>query len=72
LRRWYEHGDQPEFYRSGPNSDAGDAVAWFGYFHAVSLKDTLAWSAGRYVPTMERTRVIETKRLADTPAFVVR
>jgi hypothetical protein len=55
---------------SGPNFDGGDAAAWFGFFHAVSVTDALAWSAGPYVPLLERTRVIESGRLADAMADV--
>jgi Transglutaminase-like superfamily len=71
LQRRYERGDQPEFAGSGPNFDAGnDPAAWFGYFHAVCVTDTLAWSASPYVPILERTTVIESERLADTAADV--
>jgi hypothetical protein len=74
LHRRYERGDRsqlPEFSGSGPNFDAGnDPVAWFGYFHAVGVTDALAWSAGPYVPIMERTTVVESQQLADTTADV--
>ena len=71
MQHRYERGDRPEFSGSGPNFDAGnDPAAWFGYFHAVSVTDTLAWSAGRYLPILERTRVIESVLLADTTADV--
>jgi hypothetical protein len=71
LHRRHERGDRPEFTGSGPNFDAGnDPAAWFGYFHAVSVTDTLAWSAGPYVPILERTTVLESERLADTTADV--
>ncbi len=68
LQRRYERGDQPEFSGSGPNFNAGDAAAWFGYFHAVGVKDALAWSAGPYGPILERASVLTFERLADTPA----
>ncbi len=70
LQRRYARGDQPEFSGSGPNFDAGDAAAWFGFFHAVSVTDTLAWSAGPYVPIRERTTVIESAQLTDTTADI--
>jgi hypothetical protein len=66
LQRRYLDGDQPEFSGSGPNFDAASAAAWFGYFYTVSVTDALAWSAGPYVPIMERTTVIESERLADS------
>jgi hypothetical protein len=66
LQDRYLRGDQPEFSGSGPNFDAGQAAAWFTYFHTVSVKDALAWSAGPYVPVLEGTTVIESGRLADT------
>jgi hypothetical protein len=70
LQRRYERGDQPEFSGSGPNFDAGDAPVWFGFFHAISVTDTLAWSAGPYVPIRERTAVIESEQLAGPSADV--
>ena len=71
MQRRYERGERPEFSGSGPNFDAAnDPAAWFGYFHAVCVYDTLAWSAGPYVPILESTRVIECERLADTTADV--
>jgi hypothetical protein len=74
LQRQYERGDQPVFSGSGPNFDAGGGAAaaavWFGFCHAVSVTETMAWSAGPYVPIRDRTAVIESERLADTPADV--
>jgi Transglutaminase-like superfamily len=70
LQRRYLAGDQPEFSGSGPNFDAGDAAAWFRYFHAFSVHRGLAWSAGPYVPIMEKATVITSQRLADTTADV--
>ncbi len=71
MQRRYERGDRPEFSGSGPNFDAAnDPAAWFGYFHAVGVAGTLAWSAGPYLPILERTRVIESELLADTTADV--
>lgn len=73
LQRRYERGDQPEFSGSGPNWDAGGgaaAASWFGYFHAVAVTDTLAWSAGPYLPIRDRTAVIKSEQLADATADV--
>jgi len=70
LQRRYLGGDRPEFSGSGPNFDAGHAAAWFAYFHTVSVDDALAWSAGPYVPVMERKTVIESNRLTDAAADV--
>ncbi len=68
LRRRYLAGDRPDFAGSGPNFHADDAGAWFAYFHAFSVTGTLAWSAGPYVPVMEVSRIIPSRRLADTDA----
>jgi hypothetical protein len=70
LQHRYERADRPEFSGSGPNFDAAGAAAWFGFFHTVSVTDTLAWSAGPFVPIRDRTAIIESRQLVYTTADV--
>jgi Transglutaminase-like superfamily len=63
LRRRYHNGDQAEFDGTGPNFNAGDAAAWFSFFHAAAVTGQLAWSDGVYVPIMEGSTVIRSERL---------
>jgi Transglutaminase-like superfamily len=68
LHERYLAGVRPEFSGGGHNFQADDAAEWFKYFHAFTVTDALAWSAGPYVPVMEVSRVIPSRRLADSHA----
>jgi hypothetical protein len=68
LQQRYRDGDQPEFAGAGRNFHAENADTWFEFFHTVSVRDGLAWSAGPYVPLMEGATVIRSERLACSDA----
>ena len=65
LQRRYRDGDQPQFDGAGHNFIAEAAADWFRHFHVATVPGRLAWSASRFVPILEQSRVITCERLAD-------